>query len=257
MKFGGGTNISNLSQAILNSVKIALPPLPEQKKIAEILSTWDRAIEVVERLIENSRAQQKALMQQLLTAKKRLPGFSREWKEIPLSEAARIEWGNTSLTKSSYVEKGFQAYSASGQDGYVEKPEWQGTGIVLSAIGARCGRCFWAEGAWTAIKNTIVLQPRKNISDGSYLFYILDSPKFWPISGGAQPFIGLKNARKIRVKTPSFNEQFVIGNILNTSQNEIDALTHLLAKLKSEKSALMQQLLTGKRRVKIAEEAAA
>ncbi|MEP8107276.1 restriction endonuclease subunit S [Aeromonas caviae] len=82
---GGGTNISNLSQQILSDVVFLLPPLHEQKKIAKILSTWDQAISTTEQLLANSQQQKKALMQQLLTGKKRLLDkngvrFSGEWK---------------------------------------------------------------------------------------------------------------------------------------------------------------------------------
>lgn len=83
---GGGTNISNLSQQILSDIAIQLPSLPEQKKIAQILSTWDKAITTTEQLLANSQQQKKALMQQLLTGKKRFPGFNDRWKKLTLSQ---------------------------------------------------------------------------------------------------------------------------------------------------------------------------
>lgn len=69
-----------INKKTFSNVPILIPPLPEQKKIAAILSTWDRAIEGTEKLLANSQQQKKALMQQLLTGKKRLPGFTGEWK---------------------------------------------------------------------------------------------------------------------------------------------------------------------------------
>ena len=71
-------------------IPVCLPPLPEQRRIAEILSTWDRAIETVEALIANASAQKKALMQSLLTGKRRLTGFAGEWKRTPLGELGHI-----------------------------------------------------------------------------------------------------------------------------------------------------------------------
>ncbi|WP_272682542.1 restriction endonuclease subunit S, partial [Providencia sp. PROV120] len=85
-KNGGGTNISNLSQQILNDVVVPLPTIKEQRKIAQILSTWDRGIATTEKLINASKQQKKALMQQLLTGKKRLVNpdtgkvFEGEWE---------------------------------------------------------------------------------------------------------------------------------------------------------------------------------
>ena len=69
-----------------------LPPIKEQRRIAEILSTWDKAIAVQEKLVANAKANKKALMQQLLTGKKRLPGFKGEWKETSWSTLPSIRW---------------------------------------------------------------------------------------------------------------------------------------------------------------------
>ncbi|NJM34964.1 MAG: hypothetical protein HC850_09975 [Rhodomicrobium sp.] len=73
------------------STKIFLPPLPEQKKIADILSTWDKAIKTIGKLLANAEAHKRALMQQLLTGKRRLPGFEgREWRPIKLGDTIEI-----------------------------------------------------------------------------------------------------------------------------------------------------------------------
>lgn len=85
-----GSTIAHINTKDLKKFRIPLPPLPEQKKIAAILSTWDRAIEGTEKLLANSQQQKKALMQQLLTGKKRLPGFSGEWKMRTLGEIGEI-----------------------------------------------------------------------------------------------------------------------------------------------------------------------
>ncbi|HEH9404879.1 TPA: restriction endonuclease subunit S [Aeromonas bestiarum] len=138
------------------------------------------------------------------------------WPVQELVSIAEVSWGNTSTTKSSYVEHGYSAYSAAGNDGFVDFFEHEDNGIVLSAIGARCGRCFWAEGKWTAIKNTITIT-RKSSSDVSlkYLFYILNRPDIWPNRGGAQPFISLGDARKVLVPVPPLEEQKRIAAILD------------------------------------------
>ena len=81
-------------------IPVILPPIAEQRRIAEILSTWDRAIAVQERLVANARAQKKALMQTLLTGKKRLPGFKGECKWIAVSEILTIETGGSNREES-------------------------------------------------------------------------------------------------------------------------------------------------------------
>ncbi len=88
--FSNSAGQSNLSGGLVKSIKVPVPQLPEQKKIARILSTWDKAIETVEALIENSKAQKKALMRKLLTGNRRLPGFDEEWKGYHLMDVAYI-----------------------------------------------------------------------------------------------------------------------------------------------------------------------
>ena len=80
---------AGLNLPTIRGLSFNLPPLAEQKKIAEILSTWDEAISVVDKQLENYHLQKKALMQQLLTGKKRLPGFSGEWKFLPIKQIAQ------------------------------------------------------------------------------------------------------------------------------------------------------------------------
>ena len=90
-----GTDPPNLSVKVLEDFTIPVPPLPEQRKIAKILSTWDKAISTTERLIDKSKQQKKALMQQLLTGKKRLlddlgKPFEGEWEDLYLHDVAKI-----------------------------------------------------------------------------------------------------------------------------------------------------------------------
>ncbi|MGC5075109.1 restriction endonuclease subunit S, partial [Escherichia coli] len=96
----GGMAQKHLNVGAYQVLKINLPPLREQKKIAQILSTWDKAITVTEKLLANSQQQKKALMQQLVTGKKRLLDengvrFSGEWKRVKLGAIADMNSGGT------------------------------------------------------------------------------------------------------------------------------------------------------------------
>ena len=101
-----GSSHKTISLKVIKDLRVLVPPSPEQKKIARILSTWDAAIESVEKLIENSRQQKKALMQQLLTGKKRLPGFSREWKRMSVGQMGKILSGGTPDTENPELWNG-------------------------------------------------------------------------------------------------------------------------------------------------------
>ena len=128
------------------------------------------------------------------------------WSSVALGEIADVNWGNTSLTKKSYSESGFTAYSATGPDGWIDHAEFSGPGIVLSAIGARSGKCFLAEGQWTAIKNTITIIPFSPISN-DWLFRAINRESAWKKRGGAQPFIALKDAISLPLLLPPLAEQ--------------------------------------------------
>lgn len=96
----------------------------------------------------------------------------KRWPTMPLGDIAEVQWGNTSLTKASYVIEGFPAFSATGEDGLLPSYEHEADGIIVSAIGANCGKCFLAKGRWTAIKNTITITNLADkLCDIRYLFY--------------------------------------------------------------------------------------
>ena len=106
MNMQGSAGQKRVTTDYLKSYKVNLPPLAEQKKIAEILSTWDKAIETVEKLVANSQQQKKALMQQLLTGQKRLLDdngvkFGGEWEEYSLGEWLK-EYNQKSSTNNEY-----------------------------------------------------------------------------------------------------------------------------------------------------------
>jgi len=154
-----------------------------------------------------------------------------------LGDLVIMSWGNTSLTKSSYVahEKGFTAYSATGPDGFVTEFEFDQDGIVLSAIGARCGKTWFASGKWTCIKNTIYFYSiDESLILNKFLYWITFGESFWPRSTSAQPFISLGDSRKLRIPIPPLEVQREIVSIL-------DKFTDLEAELEAELEARKHQ----------------
>jgi type I restriction enzyme S subunit len=132
-----------------------------------------------------------------------------------LGDVADVNWGDTSLTKASYVDEGYPAYSATGADGYLPYFHYDREAIVLSAIGARCGKTWFASGKWSAIKNTIRYWSENKELDNRYLYWITCDPAFWPKRGAAQPFITIGDARKLQIAFPSLAEQRRIAAILD------------------------------------------
>ncbi len=134
--------------------------------------------------------------------------------KVLAGEVIDINWGNTSITKESYTDDGYIAFSASGGDGFLPFFEHEGEGIVLSAIGANCGKCFYTNGKWTAIKNTITFAPKKENVDFRFLYYYLNQPDIFRSHGGGQPFITLETSRNLQIPLPPLTEQKRIASLL-------------------------------------------
>jgi len=143
-------------------------------------------------------------------------------RSVKLGEVADIRWGDTSTTKASYVPAGFLAYSATGPDGFLDHFDHQGPGIVLSAIGAQCGKSWFADGHWSCIKNTIYVKGLPEHADTRFLFYATSVPDFWPKRGAAQPFISQGDARAKELLLPSLATQRRIASILGAYDDLIE-----------------------------------
>lgn len=145
------------------------------------------------------------------------------WIEVSLKEICDVDWGNTKLTKSSYVSEGkYLAVSAAGADGLIDHYEHEANVPVLSAIGAQCGRMFYPGARFTAIKNTITLTPKKEMADGKFLYYLFTHVEL-PQRGAGQPFISKGDIESFRVPIPkSLEEQREIVEKLDSAFAEIE-----------------------------------
>ncbi|THI95371.1 restriction endonuclease subunit S [Escherichia coli K-12] len=262
VKLGQGAIRANIGQKDLARVCILVPPLAEQKKIAQILSTWDKAISVTEKLLANSQQQKKALMQQLLTGKKRLLDengvrFSGEWKQdVNLGSIINISKG-VQINKNTLSEDGQFPVINGGiaPSGFTSEFNTDENTITISEGGNSCGyvafqkKSFWCGGHCYAVRKTAL--------DLSFTFHLLkyNELKIMGLRVGS----GLPNIQKKAIEAFTVNfpvtsvEQQKIAAVLSAADDEIATLEKKLACLRDEKKALMQQLLTGKRRVKVDE----
>jgi type I restriction enzyme, S subunit len=265
-----GHGTGRLDTSLVQGYPINLPPLPEQKKIAQILSTWDQAITATERLLENSQQRKKGLMQQLLTGKKRLPGFEGEWEETRLGDlfAERSEIGVENLPLLSITsEDGVVYQDATGRKDTSNADKSKYKRICPGDIGYNTMR-MWQGRSSLSDKDGVVspaytILASREDADSLFFSYLFKLPEmihvFYRHSQGlVSDTWNLKynHFRKIVWRVPPKAEQSAIAKILLASDFEIDALKLRIDYLKQEKKALMQQLLTGKRRVQLDTEAA-
>lgn len=258
VKLGQGAIRANIGQKDLARVCILVPPLAEQKKIAQILSTWDKAISVTEKLLANSQQQKKALMQQLLTGKKRLLDengvrFSGEWRNSTLSMFCNIAKGKA--LSASDLEVGDFPVIAGGKSSPYSHSDYTHENVVtVSASGAYAGYISYHNYKIWASDCSVVSAKADNLIDYFYQLLLSLQDKIYSLqSGGAQPHIYPKDLNSIPLWVPCVKEQQKIAAVLSAADAEISTLEKKLACLRDEKKALMQQLLTGKRRVKVDE----
>lgn len=268
----------NLSSGIVKSIQVPVPPLPEQKKIAQILSTWDKTITITEQLLANSQYQKKALMQQLLTGKKRLVDkngvrFSGGWRVSKLSKLfERVTTKNNGQSTNVVTISGqhglirqedfFKKTVASETlDGYFLLKQGQfaynksySNGYPMGAI-KRLNR--YPDGVVTTLYICFELSDSDH-TDCDFWEHYFDSgllnkglSQIANEGGRAHGLLNVKPSEffSLKVPAPSFEEQQKIAEVLSTADQEIIILKQKLDHLKNEKKALMQQLLTGKRRV--------
>ena len=273
----GGSALQEISLTELRKVRTLLPPLLEQKKIAQILSIWDKAISVTEKLLVNSQRQKKALMQQLLTGNKRLLDengvrFSGEWQSLQISDIGTVVTGSTPpkndsdnyggdiswATAEDFVGKYVSNTKIKLSEQGAKKARIVPKGSILVTCIASIGKNAIADenmGTNQQINSVIV---RGSNSNEFFYYQIEFNVKTLLTLAGttAVPIINKSSFEKVSLKFPHFEEQQKIADVLSAADAEITTLQKKLACLKEEKKALMQQLLTGKRRVKVeAEEA--
>lgn len=265
------SSIPQINNKHIIPYKIAVPPLVEQRKIAEVLGVWDEAIEKQARLIEKLALRKRGLMQRLLSAKLRLPGFSEPWKEhkiadlfspindtndgqehIPMTISAKSGFisqkdkfdrviAGDSLQRYILLKKGDFAYNKGNSNLYE-------MGCIYhlneeSALVPFVYICFRSKGS-------------VNIDFYSQFFinHGLDRQLKKIITSGARGD-GLLNVDKkdffaLNVPYPTIEEQTAIAEVLTAADHEIELAKEKLERLRRQKRGLMQQLLTGKKRVK-------
>ena len=269
LKLAGTSTIPDLNHGDFYKIKIPLPPLPEQRAIADCLSTWDQAIQTLTQLITQKELRKKWLMQQLLTGKKRLPGFGGEWREVHIRDFSREVSAKNSNKKDIIV------LSCTKYNGLVPSLEYFGRKIYSDNLhtykivpnnhfayatnhieeGSIGYQSKYEEGLISPMYT--VFKTDASVND-ELLYRILKSHNLIHeynkrMEGSIDRRGGLrwKTFSGIKVSLPSIEEQTAIAQILQRADQEITLLNQKLTHLQNQKKGLMQQLLTGKKRLNL------
>ncbi len=273
-KHAVGQTMPNLNTEIINSLPLYLPDRDEQNKVAAILITWDQAINLTEKLIAEKQQLRKGLMQQLLTGKRRLPGFDAAWETVALSllfkPIRRKNSSGNSLVLTASGKHGLVDQSdffnrkVSGKDlsGYFLLKHGEFAYNRSSMNGYPYGAIKRLEGYKAGILSTLYIcfapSSQKCISN----FYIhlfesgiLNRQLRTIVQIGARAHgllnVSLNDFFSMKLPMPSTKEQQAIANLINLANTELKSIQTKTDALREQKKGLMQQLLTGKKRVKV------
>ena len=267
---GSSSTMVKINKAVVENTPLILPSFPEQKKIAKILSTWDQAIASTDRLLDLARQQKKALMQQLLTGKKRLRDkngarFCENWEKTEIGELlceSRISSKDNAPSKRLTVRlnlKGVEARELRGTEA-VDSTAY----FVRSSGQFIYGKQNIHKGAFGIIPDALdAFESSQDLPafdftgkcDSAWFLHFMSQESFYTSLEGKMSGTGSKRLNpKIFFKANILcsrqkAEQEKIAAVLSGADQEIETLQSQLEGLKQEKKALMQQLLTGKRRV--------
>ena len=259
---GSSQNVVNTKE--IAKLKIPLPPLSEQRKIAAILSTWDEAIAKQRSLIELLTKRKKGLMQQLLKGEKRLPGFTEEWVRKSLGEYFQ------ELKMKTTVKDQFPVMTSS-RKGLVLQREYYGINRVTERDNVGFNvlpplhftyRSRSDDGLFKFNRNEKGITgciskyyPVFKVVNGEPVFFkfFLDQMvrEFYKYAvGSSQLVLSFKDLSSVKLRIPSLSEQKAIAKIIEKVDQENNLAITYLDRLIDQKKGLMQQLLTGKKRVK-------
>jgi type I restriction enzyme, S subunit len=247
----GGQPLISQNPIYIHSVSYP-KSLPEQQKIANILSTWDAAIDNCKAIIEKLQQRNKGLAQQLLTGKMRVKGFEKtKWSNLKLSDFSINR--NSSLSINN-LEGNIGEYPLYGANRIIQRIDfYESEEPYVSIIkdGAGVGRVFLCEAKSSVVGTMAYIKPNEK-STLNFLFYLLQIIKYENfITGSTIPHIYYSSYGNTFFEIPSIEEQKAIANILDAATAELNQYQQKLQTLQHQKKGLMQQLLTGKTRVKV------
>lgn len=260
-----GAGRYKLTKESLSKIQIPIPPLPEQKAIANVLGTWDKAIHKTGQLIAQKEQRKKWLMQNLLMGKKRLKRFGGEWKEMNLGYmfTERNEIRFFDLPLLSIGQNGVYPQDESVKKDTSNEDKSKYKRICPGDIGYNTMRMWQGRSALSQLEGIVspaytVVTPKKN-ADSLFFSYLFKIPKmtnlFWRNSQGlVDDTLNCKfnDFRIIKILLPQTKEeQTDIAKVLQAADKEISLLKAKAEKLREQKKGLMQQLLTGKKRLNL------
>jgi type I restriction enzyme, S subunit len=247
-QYNAATGVPSLAASTIESIKIPLPPLAEQRKIAEILRTWDEAIETAEAELKAKQERKRGLMLKCLAPAIEAKG-ANGWRTVRLGEICNPQqW--TTIGQSQMTATGIPVYGANSFIGFFSESNHEGDVIAVSCRGS-CGEVAFVAGPSYVTGNSMCLDDISSDEvDIYWLYQCLKLRGFRDIiSGSAQPQIIRKDVIKVKISMPPLPVQKKTAEVLLSADHDIETINNRIEALCAQKRGLMQRLLTGEVRV--------
>jgi type I restriction enzyme S subunit len=256
-KIIAGSGHPKVNKTELRQLSAILPPLKEQQKIAEILSTVDDKIELIDQQIAQTQSLKKGLMQRLLTKgightefkDSPLGEIPKSWEVVRLGDLFKLSSGS-GLSKANAVEGEFPVYGGNGCAYYHNEFTHDKSELIIGRVGAKCGCIHRTLGKAWITDNALIVRTRLIDFNDLYIEYVLrklDLNRF--ANKNAQPVISGGKIYPIQILLPSIEEQQEIAEILSSVDEKLEVLSEKKGQTQWLKKGLMQQLLTGRVRI--------
>jgi len=242
-----GTTVESVEYTWLKKYQIPLPPLLEQRAIAAALSDVDALIASLDKLIAKKRDIKQAMMQQLLTGKIRLSGFSGEWKVKKLGEVLKVRHGKSQQGVAVNDGK-YPILGTSGEIGRTNDYIYDKPSVLIGRKGTIDSPQYMDTPFWTI--DTLFYSEIFDCVHPRFVFYLFNMITWLRYNeASGVPSLNASTIEEIEIRCPLFLEQQTIAAILSDMDAEIVALEQKREKTRALKQGMMQELLTGKTRL--------
>ena len=271
-KYEKGSAQKGLNLSDVEIFKIDLPPLPQQQKIAKILTTCDAVIEKTEAAIAKYQAMKQGLMHDLFTRgidtntgklrpkyedakhlykQSELGWIPKEWEVKKLEEFLILKSGEGITSKDIYSFKEYPVYGGNGLRGYTDTYTHQGDYVLIGRQGALCGNITLADKKFYASEHAVVvtIMNDSHVKWVEYKLRLMNLNQYSEAS--AQPGLSVNKINRLYIKVPNGYEQNLIARKFIVLENKINTEESALSKYQKLKTGLMQDLLSGKVEVKL------
>lgn len=248
-----GSTFKRLNVQQVKKLMVLTPSLNEQGRIAQMIVSVEEHAGELERLLAKKRDVKQGMMQELLAGRTRLPGFAGDWSGVRLGDVLTVRHGRDQ--KAVEVQGGrYKILATGGQIGTTDTPLYSKPSVLIGRKGTIDRPLFQDEPFWSV--DTLFYTDIGERADPKYLFYVFQTID-WRSMNEASGVPSLNSARieAVEVNLPAPNEQCAIRTILDDVDAEIEALEHCLESAREVKVGMMQELLTGRTRLPVEEEA--